>query len=234
MNKALELWDLFRIINKRKWLVIFTIFLVVTLGILYSIYLVEPEYESSTTLMVNSSKALTLEGSDPAVDISSINLSQRLVVTYKEIVKSRVVLGQVSDTLGLGFNYKMMLSMVDVALVENTELLKIKVVDIDPVRAQQITEQLSIAFIAEIQRILKVDNVEIVDPPIAEYRPTNDRSIMNIAISAVAGLMIGLFIAFFLEYINRNISTEADITKYLNMNLIGTIPEYSKEMRRGV
>jgi capsular polysaccharide biosynthesis protein len=46
--------------------------------------------------------------------------------------------------------------------------------------------------------------------------------------------MIGLFITFFLEYNNRNIITGADVEKYLGMNLIGTIPEYTREMKRNV
>ena len=234
MNKRLELWELFTIIYKRKWLILSVTLLIVALGTLYSMYLVEPEFKSSTTLMVNSSKGLETTEFDPSADIRSIELSQRLVVTYLEIVKSRGVLSQVSEEMGLGYSYTDMLEMVTATQIDMTEFLKIEVIDNDPVRAQQIAERISNAFVAEVTRILKVDNVEIVDPPITQYGQINDRSVMNIAISIVAGLMLGLFIAFFLEYNNRNISTGADVEKYLGMNLIGTIPEYTKDMKRNV
>ena len=183
MNKRIELWELFSIIYKRKWLIVIVTLLVLTLGVLYSMYLVQPEYKASTTLMVNSSKGLDTTEFDPSVDIRRIELSQRLVVTYLEIVKSRGVLGKVSEEMGLGYSYSEMLFKVTATQVDMTEFLKIEVIDSDPVRAQQIAERISSAFVAEVTRILKVDNVEIVDPPIIQYGPINDRSIMNIAIS---------------------------------------------------
>lgn len=234
MNKRLELWELFTIIFRRKWMILIVTIAVIALGVLYSMYLVEPQYKSSTTLMVNSSKGLDPTDFDPSVEIRSIELSQRLVVTYIEIVKSRGVLSQVSEELGLGYSYTDMLSMVTVSQVDMTEFLKIEVIDNDPVRAQQIAERISSAFVAEVTRILKVDNVEIVDPPIIQFGAINDRSIMNIAISFVAGLMIGLFITFFMEYNNRSITTGSDVEKYMGMNLIGSIPEYTREMKRNV
>lgn len=234
MDKSIGLWDLFSIIYKRKWLILIVSIIFMTLGFLYNMYMVVPEYKSSTTLMVNSSKGLGLNGLDAPIDIRSVELSQRLVITYIEIVKSRGVLGQVNEALDLGYSYSEMLAMITVTQVDFTEFLKIEVIDRDPDRAQQIAEHISNAFVAEVTRILKVNNVEIVDPPIVQNGQINDRGIMNIAISLVAGLMIGLFLAFFLEYNNRNITTEADVEKYLGMKLIGTIPEYSREMRRGV
>ena len=55
---------------------------------------------------------------------------------------------------------------------------------------------------------------------------------MNLAISGVLGIMIGIFIVFLKEYHDRNIETETDVEKYMAMNLLGTIPDYSKELKR--
>lgn len=213
---------------------IFITLLITTIGALYSMYWVVPEYTTSTTLMVNSSKGLELSDEELAVDIASLNLSQRLVVTYIEIVRSNAVLGRVSDEMGLGYSYNKMKSMVDVMQVENTEILQITVTDTDPYRAQLIAENISSTFINLISGILQVDNIEIVDPPIYRDSPSNDRGIMTIAISLVVGLMFGLFIAFLLEYNNRNITTESDVEEHLNMSILGVIPEYSREMKRSV
>lgn len=234
MNKRLELWELFSIIFKRKWLITMITLLVVALGALYSMYLVQPEYKSSTTLMVNSSKALDPTAFDPSAEIKSLELSQRLVVTYLEIAKSRGVFDKVNDEMGLAYSYSEMLERITATQVEMTEFLKIEVIDGDPIRAKQIVENISSAFISEVTRILKVDNVEIVDPPIVQNVPINDRSIMNIAISFIAGLMLGLFLTFFLEYNNRIITSGADVEKHLGMKVIGTIPEYTREMKRNL
>ena len=149
-----------------------------------------------------------------------------------EIIKSRAVLSGVSQQMGLGISYNDMLDKVKVTQVDATEILKILVTDTDPLRAKMIAENIANVFIEKITQILNVDNVEIIDMPIVENHPINDRGIMNLAISGVLGIMIGIFIVFLKEYHDRNIETETDVEKYMAMNLLGTIPDYSKELKR--
>ncbi len=51
---------------------------------------------------------------------------------------------------------------------------------------------------------------------------------MNIAISLVLGAMLGIFVAFILEFLDTSIKTPEDVEKYLGLPVIGTIP-YLKE-----
>ena len=231
MEETIELRELFGIVLKRKWLIIIITLLSIVLGTVYSLYLVTPEYQSSTTLMVNGSKGLNAGDIAASFDLGSINLSQKLVVTYSEIVKSRIVLEQVISQLGLDYTYTELLRMTSAQQVGSTEILKISVTNVDPVMASDIANTISSVFIKEVMRILKVNNVEIIDAAIPMYKAINMRTTLNIAISAVLGVMLGVFLAFMLEYLDHTIKTEEDIEKYLGVSVIGTIPDYAKEMK---
>lgn len=231
MEETIELRELLGIVLKRKWLIIIITLLSIVLGTVYSLYLVTPEYQSSTTLMVNGSKGLNAGDIAASFDLGSINLSQKLVVTYSEIVKSRIVLEQVISQLGLDYTYTKLLRMTSAQQVGSTEILKISVTNVDPVMASDIANTISSVFIKEVMRILKVNNVEIIDAAIPMYKAINMRTTLNIAISAVLGVMLGVFLAFMLEYLDHTIKTEEDIEKYLGVSVIGTIPDYAKEMK---
>lgn len=231
MEETIELRELMGIILKRKWLIALVTILCLLLGTGYSLYLVTPEYQSSTTLMVNGSKGINAGDLAASFDLGSINLSQKLVVTYSEIVKSRIVLEQVISQLEIDYTYTELLRMTSAQQVGSTEILKISVTSTDPVEAEQIANTISSVFIKEVMRILKVNNVEIIDAAIPMYKAINMRTTLNIAISAVLGIMLGVFLAFFLEYLDHTIKTEEDVEKYLGVSVIGMIPDYSKEMK---
>jgi len=47
---------------------------------------------------------------------------------------------------------------------------------------------------------------------------------MNIAVAAILGMMLGVGIAFLKEFLDNTIKTPEDIQKYLDLPVIGMIP----------
>ncbi len=232
MEETIELRELFEIVLKRKWLIVLIVILCAGLGTYHSIYRVVPVYHSSTTLIVNTAKGVSASDFAENFNLSSVNFSQKLVVTYGEIIKSRVVLEQVIERLELNMGYGGLLSRTSATPVGNTEILRISVRDQDPERAALIANTISDVFVKEVMRILKVNNVETIDEAIPQYYPINVNTERNIAIAMVLGLMIGVFIAFGLEYLDRTLKTESDVEKQLGLPVIGAVPDYSKVMKK--
>lgn len=228
MEETIELKELFEIIFKRKWMIAIITVLAVVVGSLYSIYMVTPMYKSDTTLMVNGSKGLSASDIAASFDLGSINLSQKLVVTYGEIVKSRIVLEQVINRLELDLTYAQLLRKTTSQQVGSTEILRISVEDESPAQAALIANTISDVFVKEVMRILKVNNVETIDAAIPAKEPFNVKTVLNIAISAVLGLMMGVFLAFLLAYMDQSIKDEKDIEKHLDLPVIGMIPDHAQ------
>lgn len=70
-----------------------------------------------------------------------------------------------------------------------------------------------------------VNNVAIVDPADVPQRPSSPRLLINIAVSFLAGLMIGAAMAFALEQMDEAISDPAEIQRRLELPLLGSVPK---------
>ena len=223
-EETIELRELLEILLKRKLLIILMTVLCTVAGGVYSVFLITPMYNAETTMMVNGAKNMTDIAS--SLDIGSINLSQKLVVTYGEIVKSRIVLEQTIDSLKLDMTYEQLLKKTTAQQVGGTEILKIAVQDEDPAQAAIIANKISDVFVKEVMRILKVNNVETIDKAIPIEKPVNVKTALNIAIAMILGLMLGVFTAFVLEYMDNTIKTENDVQKHLDLPVLGLIPDH--------
>lgn len=232
MEETIELRELFAILYKRKWFIIVITLIFLGFGVVYSQVMVTPMYESSTTLMVNGSKGLDASGLAGGFDLYSFTNGGELIVTYSEIVKSRIVLEQVIAQMQLDMPYEQLYAMTAATQVGATEILNISVTDADPNRPHQIANTIASVFIKEVMRILKVDNVEVIDAAIPMPYPINIRTTMNIAISTILGMMLAVFLSFVIHYLDRSLKTEEDVENYLELTVLGTIPDYSKEMKK--
>lgn len=224
-EETIELRELLEILLKRKLLIVIITLTCTVVGGIYSAFLITPMYKSETTLMVNGAKNMSDIAS--SLDIGSINLSQKLVVTYGEIVKSRIVLEQTIKHLKLDMTYEELFKKITAQQVGGTEILKISVEDEDPVEAAKIANKISGVFVKEVMRILKVNNVETIDKAIPMPKPINIKITLNVAISMILGLMFGVFVAFMMEYLDNTIKTENDIEKYLELPVLGLIPDHN-------
>lgn len=228
MEETIELRELFEIILKRKWLIIIITIIALIIGSVYSIYMVTPMYKSDTTLMVNGSKGLSATDIAASFDLGSINLSQKLVVTYGEIVKSRIVMEQVIERLELDLTYAELMRKTTSQQVGSTEILRISVEDQNPEQAALIANTISDVFVKEVMRILKVNNVETIDVAIPSENPFNIKTMLNIAIATVLGLMVSVFLSFLMEYMDQTIKTEKDVEKHLGLPVVGVIPDFAQ------
>ena len=112
---------------KKYVLGVIIICLVAALGtLIYYMAFKTEKYSTSTSIVLvkneNSEKSDTIDQTD-------INLNQKLVSTYRHIIKSRLVLEQVISELKLNYSYTGIYNEINVTAVEDTEILKITVTD---------------------------------------------------------------------------------------------------------
>lgn len=217
---VIELREIFQILKKHiKFLIIVPVIFAVA-GALISIYLIDPIYEASTTLIVRQNK-----DSNEEINITDVNLSKSLVYTYAEMAKSNTVMDNTRSSLGLSeINGK----AITVSPVKDTQILKVAVQNTDPQMAMDIANTLVEEFTVEIVRITKADNVAVVDYATLPEKPIKPNKAMNTAIAAILGEMLVLMIVFLKEYLDNTIKAEKDIEKYMGISVIGTIPNFNQ------
>lgn len=222
MLEEISLKELFFIIRRRMWLIILlTILSVVTSGVV-SYYVLEPEYQTFTTLMVGKPK--DYKNFDSKLEYNDLLLNQRLVSTYGQIVQMRVVIDEVIENLNLDISYNEFKNKVSVNLVKDTEIIKIEAKDRDPALAAKIANETAQVFMSSVKNIMMVENVQVIDEAQVPESPISPRPKLNMAIAAILGLMIGLFLVFLLEYLDNTIKTPEDVERHLGLTVIGTVP----------
>lgn len=224
--EEISIQELFFTVKKRIGLIILIfLFFVIAVGII-SYFVLQPEYETFTTLMIGKPKDYKGENS---IEYNDLILNQRLVSTYGEIVKMRVVADKVIENLDLPISYGQFGSKVSVNLVKDTEIIKLKVVDADPKLASEIANETAKVFMNSVKEIMLVENVQVIDKAQTPLKPISPRPMLNMAIAGVLGLMLGVFLTFLLEFMDNTIKTPDDVEKHLGLAVVGTIPLFGEE-----
>lgn len=228
MEETIDLKEYFLIIKKKAWIIALITSMAMLASGIISFFVLSPVYQTKTTLIVNSDKA-------PGTDVitgDQISVSQKLAVTYGEIIKSKTVLDEVANQLKIKGGYQNIEKKLTVSPVADTQILEISVEDTNPQRAADIANTIPAAFTKEVKRITKANNVEVIDKAIVPKSPIKPNKIMNIMISAILGIMASLFVIFLLEYMDNKIKSPQDIEKHLGLPLLGVIPN-ERKVRKG-
>ncbi|WP_372663097.1 YveK family protein [Cohnella sp.] len=225
MSVELDLKDYIRIIRKRIWLILVFVFVVSIVTAMASFMWLQPVYQASTKLIVNKTNENVNVGQ---VDINSVNLNIRLIDTYKEIIKTPVIMDKVvQDYPQLGLTSEQLTAQVKVSSVNNTQVMTLSVENPSYKVATEIVNAISLVFIKEIPSIMKVDNVSLLAPanPSKTPAPVKPQPVLNTAIAFIVSLMLAVGACFLLEYLDDTIRTEQDVEQYLGVPTIGMIPK---------
>ncbi|MGX1262635.1 capsular polysaccharide biosynthesis protein [Rossellomorea marisflavi] len=219
MEETINLRDLMQTLKKRMSLIILITLTAVLVSGGVSFFLLTPVYESSTQLLVNQSKSDQSAYNNPG----QIQTNLQLINTYKEIITSPVILDKVADDLNL--NTRDLQENMTVSNQNDSQVVSLAVEDQDPKKAAEIANKTAEVFQKDIPDIMNVDNVTILTKAEVggKISPVKPKPLLNIAIAAIIGLMIGVGIAFLLEFLDNTIKTEQDVEKVLGVPVLGSV-----------
>ena len=142
MEETVDLREYFGIVKKRFWIVaLITIIAVVVSGVI-SFFMLNPVYEAKSTLIVNTEKNEETQ----MITGDQFNVTQKLAVTYGEIIKSRSVLDDVIKNLKLENTYESLSGQITVSPVKDTQIISISVQDNNPQKSRDIANEIQKLF----------------------------------------------------------------------------------------
>lgn len=230
MEETISLKELFQTLKKRIALIISLTLIAMIISGVVSYFVLTPEYKSSTQILVNQAK-----DSESIYSQNEVQTNIQLINTYSVIIKSAAILNNVRNDLKLDMSVAELNNKITVESAQNSQVMTVSVTDSDPALALEIANKTAEVFEKQIKKLMKVDNVSIL--PLADDQenqsPVSPNPPLNIAIAAVVGLMVGVGLAFLLEYLDNTVKTEQDIEKLLELPVLGaiTIIEGNKETK---
>ena len=214
------------VLKKNSIKIVIVLFIFAICGYFYSYNMVTPKYKSVST-MVLASNNLNQEGN--TVTQTELNLNKSLISTYGKILKSKNVLGQVIKNLNLDVTEEELDKNVQIEKVDDTQIIKIGVINESAIEAQEILRELNKAFIEEVKQIFKMDNINIVDEASFEITPYNINHARDIIGFLVIGSVFSVCMIACIYFFDTTIKIEQDIEEFTDVNVIGTVPKYKNK-----
>lgn len=225
MEQELSLRDVLGVLRRRAWIVLVVVFVAVVLAALLSYVILPPVYQSETSLIVNE-KSNVAQQATGGVDYSQIQTYRSLAVTYAQIITSRAILQDTIDTLRLPETVEQLTQMTTVQVKGQTEIIVVSVKDKDATRAALIANTIARSFITQLPTLVnRVENVSVIDRAVPLTRQVSPRPLLNIAVALVAALMLGVLLAFLVDYFDDTIKTPDDVKKLFGLRVLGVVPD---------
>lgn len=220
-EEVIDLRDCITILKRKWWVIAIITTISVSISFILSFYVMEPVYEAQTTLIVKTEKASKKE----VVSNDQVSVTEKLAVTYGEIIKSRAVLDEVIKKLDLNESYESLLNKVSISTVNDTQIIKIVVEDKNRLKAMLVANQIPKVFTEEAIRIADANSVEVIDKATAPTNPVKPNKKSNMMLAGVIGIIVGASIVLVRELFDNKIKTAEDATRELGLPVLGVVPK---------
>ncbi|MEI6578964.1 MAG: polysaccharide biosynthesis tyrosine autokinase, partial [Eubacteriales bacterium] len=228
--------DIRRIISMllKRWpVIVITAFIGGLLLWVYSSVYITPIYSAQATMIVNKSQYQASEQNQ--YTYNDLILTQKLVKSYIIIMTSEQNLELVKTELKSSKNldYEMPVSAIKSSLniqgIGETEVLQITASNPNPRVAADIANALLKVSPATIIRVIKAGSAEVIDTATPPSQPVSPVVWQYGAIGAFLGLMLSVSLIFLRDFFDNTFKTEDDIRNVLELPVITSLPEISKE-----
>jgi capsular polysaccharide biosynthesis protein len=228
-EKAIDIKHYYFLLKKRIWFILALVLICSVSTALVSVFFINPVYQASTKLIVNKAEESTMY---QPLDLNAVNMNIKLIDTYKEIIKTPAIMDiVVKENPEFKLNSAQLINKVRVNSVNNTQVMTVSVNDYSYDKAVRVVNAISKVFQSEIPKIMKVDNVsllneaQIVDNP----KPVSSSPIFNTFVSVLLSFLLAAMIVFIMDYLDDTVISEEDISKYLGLPTLSMIPRTRPE-----
>ncbi len=214
----IDLRELLYVLKQKAAIILAVTVVCGIIGALFTIYMIEPKYSST-------SKIYVMTKSDSALSLSDLNLSTGLTADYVELIESRPVMEQVIKDLDLSMKYEDLLDLVNITNPADTRILNITVTYTDALVAEKIANDIVKVAQERISDVMKTDEPSVVEEAIATGEKVSPSNVKNTILAAVIGLILSCGIIIILYIMDDTVKSADDVERYLGLNTLALIPD---------
>lgn len=235
--KEINLAEILSALLRKLWLIVLVAVIAGALVYAYTVNFVTPMYKSRITVYVNNTMAM----GDQNVNITAADLatSQRLVLTYINILKSDKVLDAVAEKINNSpeYNFDTKLTggaikgMLTAASLEETEVFEVVISNKDRKLAYAIAHEIGKVAPDIIGDIVSGSSTRIVDDAKVAKAPYSPNERTNTTIGMIAGAVIAICAVVLQTLLDIRVKSEEDLALISNAPVLGLIPDLAMESK---
>ena len=217
----IDLKEIFWIIKKKWWLIVLAAILGTGIAGAYSYFMISPTYSSTSLIYIDGGSG-SLSGAISS--LSELQIGAALTKDYAVIIKSRPVLEEVIENLGLETTYQNLSNLINITTPDDTRMLRITVTAGDPQTAMRIVNELDEVCVWRIQELISSVVPQIVEEGIEQPQKVGPSNTKN---ALMGGILCAFLVAAFCVMkvlLNDTIKTDEDIEKYIGLPLLSEVP----------
>jgi capsular polysaccharide biosynthesis protein len=208
---TLSLQEIFRIISNRLWVIVIVVVVCVGMALGYS-FAQTPMYETSSTILVGQRQQA---GGTPNLggDVAGL---QQLTTTLVVAADSRPVAQEVIQRLNLRTTPEALLEDLDVQQIPDSLYIQISYTDPSPNRARLVADTAGEVLSKQISDVSPDVNgvtARVWESAVEPTSPVSPNIVLNGLLALAVGLVLGLGLAFLLEYLDAGADREERYAK---------------------
>ena len=210
--------ELIFVLLRRWWVILLCGIVAATAFLIGTKVLITPKYQSVTKIFVLSQQDVNYLTS------TDIQLSSYLTKDYAELIKSRTVAQEVIKRLDLNMSPDTLMSQVSVQTKSDTRIVTIIVLNEDPELAQELANVIREVSAKQIVDVMGVEAVNMVDEANLPVSPSSPNVSKNMLMGAAWGFLLAIAVILIRYLLNDTIKNDEDVERYLNLNVLASIP----------
>lgn len=220
----IDVLSLVKILWRRKFLIVVTAFVMAIVALGYSIFIIKPNYTSTTRIYVVNRQA----NENSTLTNQDLQAGTYLVKDYKEIILSQDVLAKVIDDLKLNVQPSALAKKINVTVPTDTRIVSIAVSDGDAKEAARIANSLRQIAAEKIIAVTKVSDVTTLEEAEVPNFPSSPNIRRNTLIGFLAGGVLISVVILVVEVLDDRVKKPEDVEEALGITLLGVVPNMNK------
>lgn len=216
---------------KDKWKNIVLIVLsFLLISSIYNIFFINKEYEANVKIFIGKQKFKNIT---ETYNNEEINLYQRLITTYSEVIKSKKLINESIKGSKMNYlqdkykniNYDLLMENLTVNPIANTQIIEIKYKSLNPQQSYDLLYSITENLISYSKELYPNVNITVLEQVHVNLKPLMNKKLTIIGLGLMLGLIVGIGGIIGVMYLNNTYKNQKSLEEEIGLTVIGVIPK---------
>ena len=197
---------------------------------IYNIFFINKEYEANVKIFIGKQKFKNIT---ETYNNEEINLYQRLITTYSEVIKSKKLINESIKGSKMNYlqdkykniNYDLLMENLTVNPIANTQIIEIKYKSLNPQQSYDLLYSITENLISYSKELYPNVNITILEQVHVNLKPLMNKKLTIIGLGLILGLIVGIGGIIGVMYLNNTYKNQKSLEEEIGLTVIGVIPK---------
>ena len=197
---------------------------------IYNIFFTNKEYEANVKIFIGKQKFKNIT---ETYNNEEINLYQRLITTYSEVIKSKKLINESIKGSKMNYlqdkykniNYDLLMENLTVNPIANTQIIEIKYKSLNPQQSYDLLYSITENLISYSKELYPNVNITVLEQVHVNLNQLMNKKLTIIGLGLILGLIVGIGGIIGVMYLNNTYKNQKSLEEEIGLTVIGVIPK---------